>query len=942
MRNPSSAESGAGISRRLLRRIGVELHPGEAPTVLALFGTFFFCLCFQYATKSVRQATFLDSFGAERLPLVYLAVALSTLPVVWLYGRLADRLSPARLTVLTCTSTAAGLAVFWRLYDSPAAWVPFVFYLWITIVIALNLSQIWALAAQLFDPRQARRLFAFLGAGSLLGGIAGGQAARLASELFETRAALLAGALALLMAAALASLAARVAGNARRTAQGGRREPVRALAEVARSPQLRAMAIAFTLSIIVAQIVDLQFNWVVQEFTSGLDRRTAFFGNFYSVTGLAAVIFQIFLTSRIQRGRGVGFALRVLPLTLGAGTVVLLVAGGFFPALLLGAGLALKVGENGLRYSLDQATRELLFLPVPAALRVKAKAVIDVLVQRSAKGLAAFLLLPVVFGWLSPVDVGWLSLALIAAWLAAVPRVYRRYVDAYRESLRHETVDTSLPIDLNNASALEALVQSLGSPDSRQTLHALELLASHGRGHLVPPVLLHHEDPRVRRETLKVMAATQREDALPLVEERLRDSDPEVRAEAIRVLASLRHVDAGSLMLPRLDEPDPAIRAAAIACIATLGDARLEGRADRALREMLADPRPGTRIEAARCLGALSEPAYRDELLQLLYDRQPAVVVEAISAVRRRLERDGGSSIYMPTLISLLRERQLKHEARESLIAFGEIAIPALVHFLNDVDEQVWVRRAIPKTLVRIDSPAAPRALLESLDGQADPYLRRKIIEALDSAPAGEAVSPAGTAAITAQVREETARYLEVLADLDGLATGSSGSPSLLRRLLEERLEGHLQNVFGLLALLYEPRPIWAAHRSLTASDSATRGHALEYLDNTLTGDLRQMVFAAIEAQPLADKLERARRLFGVRRRTREEVVERHLEGSAATDADAGFLTAAALDGICSERLATLYPRVHRLAAEAEDPFVTETARWAERRIAGDGARSKR
>ena len=69
----------------------------------------------------------------------------------------------ARLTVLTCGSTAAGMALFWWLYGTAGGWVPFVFYLWVTIVIALNLSQIWALAAQLFDPRQARRLFAFLG-----------------------------------------------------------------------------------------------------------------------------------------------------------------------------------------------------------------------------------------------------------------------------------------------------------------------------------------------------------------------------------------------------------------------------------------------------------------------------------------------------------------------------------------------------------------------------------------------------------------------------------------------------------------------------------------------------------------------------------------------------------------------------------------------------------
>ncbi len=910
--------------------------------MLALFGTFFFCLCFQYAAKSVRQATFIDAFGAERLPLVYLAVALLTVPVVYLYGRLADRLSPTRLTVLTCGSTAAGLAVFWRLNDNPAGWVPVAYYLFATIAIALNLSQIWALASQIFDPRQARRLFAFLGAGSLLGGIAGGQAARLASQLFDTRAALLAGAAALIAAAALASLSGRFTGAARPRAAGAKRQPVAKLADVTRSPHLRMMAVVFTLSIVVAQIVDLQFNWVVEQATSGLDQRTAFFGNFYSVTGLAAVVFQLLLTSRIQRGRGVGFALRVLPVTLSIGTVALLVAGGFLPALLLAAGLTLKVGENGLRYSLDQATRELLFLPVPRALRTKAKAVIDVLVQRGAKGLAAFLLLPVVFGWLTPVDAGWLSLALIGVWLAVVPVVYRRYVDAYRESLRQGTVDTTLPIDLSNARTLEVLIQCLGSPDSRQTLHALDLLASHGRSHLVPPVMVHHDDPEVRRRTLEIIGATGRDDAMPLVEQRLRDDDPEVRTQAIHVLASLRHVDAASLMLPRLDEPDPAIRAAAVACVSNLGDAAMSARAGRALRDMLADPLAATRLEAARCLGAVHEPSYRDDLLQLLYDPELPVVREAIASVRRRISRDEDPSIYMPTLISLLRDRQLKHEVRESLVAFGEVAVAALAHFLNDVDEHVWVRRAIPKTLIRIGSPAARDALIDSLRGQPDPFLRRKIIEALNSGPAAAPPVAGTVAAVEAQIAEEAARYLQVLADIEVLGAGPRAAGGLLHRLLEGRLEGHLDNLFGLLALIHPPAHIWAAHRSLTATDSSTRGHALEYLDNTLSGETRRAVFAAIDAQPIADKLRRAAELFGTRRREFAAVFACHLERPVSEDADSSFLTAAALHGICTERLSSLYPEVRRLASEAEDPFVAETARWAQSRIAGDVAQTPR
>ena len=47
-----------------------------------------------------------------------------------------------------------------------------------------------------------------------------------------------------------------------------------------------------------------------------------------------------------------------------------------------------------------------------------------------------------------------------------------------------------MPIDFTDASTLEVLVESLGSQDPRQVLHSLDLLASHGRSRLVPPLLL--------------------------------------------------------------------------------------------------------------------------------------------------------------------------------------------------------------------------------------------------------------------------------------------------------------------------------------------------------------------------------------------------------------------------------------------------------------------
>jgi len=69
------AASDAGW-RRQIKRLGVDLRPGEGQPVGLLFLCLFLLLTFQIATKTVRQSTFIDSLGAARLPLVYLLVAL--------------------------------------------------------------------------------------------------------------------------------------------------------------------------------------------------------------------------------------------------------------------------------------------------------------------------------------------------------------------------------------------------------------------------------------------------------------------------------------------------------------------------------------------------------------------------------------------------------------------------------------------------------------------------------------------------------------------------------------------------------------------------------------------------------------------------------------------------------------------------------------------------
>jgi AAA family ATP:ADP antiporter len=947
-------DKGTSNWRRFASRLGIDIRSGEWQPALLLFLCFFLLVTFQYSTKSVRQSAYVKGLGAANLPWVYLAVAIGSYPFLRLYSRYADRVQRHYLFVTTCGLISSSMVLFWWLFQFEWPWVPFALYVWMSIVYVMNISQFWSFSSHIFDPRQAKRLFGFIGAGGLLGGVAGGQLAGLVSNLVETRTNFLVAAFVLLLAAVLIFViqrvhpveAASVAGasgfESMEKAQGG-------LEIIKGSKQLQYIAGLMMLSVVVAQIVDIPFNWAVEDSTQDLDSATQFFGNFYSIMNAAAFAFQLFFTARFHRVLGVGVAMRVLPVTIALGTSAVLAAFYFAPRALLGAILGLKIGENGLRYSLDQSTRELLFLPVPSKARMKAKAYIDVFVQRGAKGIASLLLLPVTpaIGLISPpVLAGWLVFPLIVIWVIVAAKAYREYVRSFRQGLKRRSVDTEIPINMSDVSTLSLLVQALGSSDRRQVLQSLDLLSSNNRSNLVPPLLLYHEDPEVRQRTLEVLAQAGRVDALPLVERALADDDPDVRAEAIEVLAVLHGGDPCELMLPRLSEKDPGVRAAALACIANQCGDEMVAEATKTLADLMSDADSKVRAEGAKSLGAIYEPKFQERLIQLLYDRDTRVVQEAIASIRRRVSRDGFNPLYVPTLVSLLQNRRVKHEVQQALVAFGEPAIPALTYFMGDADEQLWVRRALPMTISKIGTLAAATSLTDRLVEGRDDFQRRKLIIALGVLPKQirNSVDPA---LLQGQIQVEAKRYLQTLADLRALGLGSKGhmngplvnwdsetlDPSLVDKLLGEKLETHLTNLFGLLAVRHSQKDVWAAYRSLASGNKALVNHALEYLDNTLSGEIRRLVFSVIDDRPLGEILHSAVGQFGVKAEGRVTTLARMLKGTDHPTTQENHLALATLYSVHTDRVEELYSQVRDLLNRKTDPFVDETAVWVAQRI---------
>ena len=281
-------------------------------------------------------------------------------------------------------------------------------------------TQFWFLVNDRFDPRQAKRLVGFLGSGGILGGIAGGLLTGLLASpdhpenlLYAAAALLAAGALAVaVLFRRLDSLPG--AASSRPAPAPSAAGFVDSYRTVRGDTYLRSLAALAVLSGIVSTFIDWQSKAVIVTVPLAKDNLASFFGQFNAALLALTFLLQLGLTSRFLGRFGLRFGLMVYPLAL------LVCSGGLAVWPLLGWALAAKGSDKAFSYSIQQSTRELLYIPVAAERKYRAKVFIDMFLNRFSKTIGAGLLL---FIFLLPGGrdvrvVSTVSAALIALWLA--------------------------------------------------------------------------------------------------------------------------------------------------------------------------------------------------------------------------------------------------------------------------------------------------------------------------------------------------------------------------------------------------------------------------------------------------------------------------------------------------------------------------------------------
>jgi HEAT repeat protein len=735
-------------------------------------------------------------------------------------GRRANPGLIAFASGLAALALAAGLSL-----GAPA--LRLVAYVFAEAFATLVSLAFWGALTDAFDAREARRAFSWVNGVGMSGAIAGGFAAQVLSRSrFGALGPFVAGG-ALLVAGALAW---RFHRSDQDPSPGKAEAPRTPLTQVLKAPYTRLIA-GLVLGFSVLQVfTDFAFNARAAAQLSEAQMADLFAAH-QLWTGVACAIFQFALAEVLLRRLGVVRYAGIAPVGLAAFALAAWAVPSVWSA------WALKVFEGAMSWALLPVAVQLLYAPLADELRDGARRTIDGFLKKGGTGVAGVLLLAVARA-VGVQAVFALLVALCVGLLVALVRLRGRYVEAV-----HQRVAGVQPGGIFDAEE-RVLVEALKAPSSERAWRAAELLELAGlvqERHV--QLMLAHPGERLQEKGVALAVERQMTGLTKALEMLIATGARRPRDAAAWALAKLNPERARVVLPPLLDSGDPGLEAAAVGGLLSLPgapDARARERLERFLQRGAAAP-AAERREVARLLGRLGRPEHARALERYLDDGDPSVRRVALTAV--------GQGRYVelaPKLLRFLTWRDERRVAREALAALGDDVVPLLAATLDDRTRALSLRLQLPRVLRLTGTQAAFDALLFS-NAADDPSLHYRIGIALaqlkEEHPQLRVDADRRLAAL-ARRRDVYLSLIEPYRD----ARAALGDEALLTRVLGDRLDQALELAFWLLGLAHDERSMRRAHFHLVGRDARRRAWALEYLDNVLTDEERELVSQQIEA----------------------------------------------------------------------------------------------
>lgn len=831
----------------------VKIRKEEWSKTLLMFFYFFITITCLYILKPVRSAIFLEKSGFENLPYVWITTILVLMGIVAVYVKLVSWLQKNVLLMGTIFFFMSNILTFWWLFGKEIPGLPFAFYIWVSIFSIMTVTQFWTLANDIFNSREAKRLFGFIGSGGILGGMAGGYITGLMVHTLGTINLLFVAFFILFFSAIAVHVIWQREQKHHETKlhhdesdeivfEGKRISQNRELFKnIWRSKYLLLLLTMVCFAKLVSTLVEYQFNGIVQSSFIGIDQKTAFFGWFWGTLNTVSFLIQFFLTSRVLRHLGVKAALLILPVGLLLGNTAILLHPGLWSAMFT------MMYDGSLNYSLNQAAKEVLYLPISREIRYRVKPFIDMVGYRTAKAMGSLLILFLVQILAIRLDkLSYVTVSLIVVWILAALVMKKEYLEALRKLLAKEKSGiTQISIQSSDVYLLNTVIDTLVHGTGPKQLAAVQALN-----------LVHHP---TLNAYLKDFPQYSIEDAREEIRSFFHDGH------------ALPHEMIGKRFLEELK--------------AVLKRSGLETFQEHV--RFVTSSQDSRDISELRIFLASSTPEVQRAAFLLLVLFDPEFDYEKLPEnFKRNLKTEDGllqqlnlkkTNFFITQSAENEKTSQIQKKLADYLAAEdGEKAFGLLEEFIRDEEEflgvvdqflnQEYLSESASSKLVRILG-MIPRQqsvhILEKSLKKIDGELKNSILEALSKIRIENPELVFNEEGIIQEIHSEVKEYRKVL-QLVSLYlwytkktfNGSLSDQDSFLFAQECRLNEMVQRIFLLLVLLSEPEDIRMVYRGFSHESDYVRANALELLDNLLESKLRRPILALLDGD---DSLPRIR-----------------------------------------------------------------------------------
>ena len=833
----------SGRAERRLRR-ALHIRAGEGGAPLLLFSYFFLLAAPLTIIKSLRTADFLAKMGVGALPIAYLGAAVVTGLVVFFYARVQFRASlHAVISGSLVFFAVSGLLLDWALRTragilSPV--LPYGYWIWASLLVVALMTHFWMTVNEMFTPREARRLMRFLTTGGVLGSVLGGLLVG-----FLSRTALAGGLLPLacfmllacvLVVRGLFKAPHESPAPAGDDAGGMRKAGLRASFDaVRRNKFLSLIAGLVAVSVIVSTCIEFQFlSAAYGRFISDRNALQAFFGFFDPALTLFTLCLNIIIGGYLLKNLDAARALLLTPGALLAGSLaVLCLPFGLFP------GILIKGTDESMAFAVNQPAREILYIPVSAPLRHKAKPFIEMFISQVAKVIGALVLLAFalalnkriegftpVFDSMLARDLSWVVIVFLVPWAVLSLKAGKGYLATLRGNIHplwdRAEKELAEKLDVGRAKLVFDTIDSRNYSSVLYALHLFDLLAQ--------------------------------DKLTPDVKNILAEKAGEVRAAAI---ADRFEAEGTAQLSAVLDDLPPEDVLTEIPIIMSSAEYQqvMEDYFEKVRGES-----PGAevkRMELAKAIGLMSpDSLLASRLPELIDDDSPRVSCLALKSAARLRREDA-----LPAIIRKLGNALTVEDAADALEKYGDRAAEALDETLRDQTRELALRRAAAGVLGRIGTQPAGLALAGALEhgpGDLDPA----VIDALDRIRSEHEEITVPRDVVGRKTFDLIRAYCRTYIDLQGLGPGAD--TEALRHGLAGNLYATLADIFKLLGLSYSQKDIRTAYQNISTGHRHAAGHAVEWLDNTLKKDVKEVLLPIVEDLDPEEKTRRIEKVLRI------------------------------------------------------------------------------